>query len=162
MNLTLIAAMSKNGIIGNDNKLIWHLPKDLKRFKALTSGHHIIMGRKTYESVGKPLPNRTNIIVTRQSDYHAPGCIIVHTVEDAINKASGDERPYIVGGAEIYAQSLRYARTIELTVVDHDFEGDTRFPEFDQEKWEETSRESHEADEKNPYKMDFIQYQKKI
>lgn len=160
MNLTLIAAMAQNRVIGNNNDLIWRLPKDLKHFKDLTSGHHIIMGRKTFESVGKPLPNRTNIIVTRQSDYKVAGCIIVNTLEEAINKASGDKQPFIVGGAEIYKQSLPYAQTIELTLVHETFEGDTSFPEFDLSKWKEVSREHYGIDEKNPHAMDFIKYTK--
>jgi dihydrofolate reductase len=161
MNLTLIAAMSKNRVIGKDNDLIWHLPKDLKHFKTLTSGHHIIMGRKTYESVGKPLPKRTNIIVTRQKNYEAPGCIIVHTLEEAINKASGDSKPFIVGGAEIYKQSIKYANSIELTLIHKEFEGDSYFPEVDLKKWEEVKREHHEPDEKNAQAMDFITYKKR-
>ena len=161
MNLTIIAAMSKNRAIGRDNDLIWKLPKDLKRFKELTSGHHIIMGRKTFESIGRPLPNRTNIIVTSQTDYKAPGCIIVHTIEEAINKASRDEQPFIVGGANVYKQSFRYAKTLELTLVDETFEdADAFFPKFDENQWKEVSRIRENADDKNLHNMDFIRYEK--
>tara|TARA_R110002072_G_scaffold19826_5_gene73051 strand:- start:483 stop:971 length:489 start_codon:yes stop_codon:yes gene_type:complete len=160
MNLTLIAAMSKNRIIGNNNELIWHLPADLKRFKSLTNGHHIIMGRKTYESLGRPLPNRTNIIITRQKDFHAPGCLIVHSLEEAIQKSIGDEQPFIVGGAEIYKQALPYANKIELTIVDSEYDGDSSFPEIDAKKWEIVSKENYPSDEKNKHNMSFIQYRK--
>lgn len=160
MNLTLIAAMSKNRIIGNNNELIWHLPADLKRFKSLTNGHHIIMGRKTYESLGRPLPNRTNIIITRQKDFQAPGCLIVHSLEEAIQKSIGDEQPFIVGGAEIYKQALPYANKIELTIVDSEYDGDSSFPEIDAKKWEIVSKENYPSDEKNKHNMSFIQYRK--
>jgi len=160
MNLTIIAAMAKGRVIGKDNDLIWHLPDDLKHFKNLTKGHHVIMGRKTFESMGKPLPGRTNIVITRQKDYKADGCILVHTLEEAIRKAEGDAQPFIIGGGEIYKQALKYAQTIELTEVHGEFEGDTTFPEFDTSKWKEIERNSHATDEKHKYSFDFTRYQK--
>ncbi len=158
MNLTLIAAMDLNRVIGNDNDLIWHMPKDLKHFKELTSGHHVIMGRKTYESMGKPLPKRTNIIVTRDKGYKADGCIVVHSIEEALKKAEGDTQPFITGGAEIYKLALPYAQTIELTLIHHHFEGDTFFPPFESDKWKLTAKVENDADEKNPYNFDYLTY----
>lgn len=160
MNLTLIAAMGQGRVIGKDNDLIWHLPDDLKHFKNLTKGHHVIMGRKTYESMGRPLPARTNIVITRQKDFKAPGCILVHTLEEAIRKAEGDSQPFVIGGGEIYKQALKYAQTIELTVVDAEFDGDTYFPEFDTNIWKEVERTHHTTDEKHKYAFDFIRYKK--
>lgn len=161
MNLTLIAAMSENRVIGKDNDLPWHLPKDLKHFKGLTKGHHIIMGRRTFESMGnKPLPHRTNIIVTRQKDFRAPGCIVVHNLEDAIRKAENDSRPFIVGGGKIYQQALAYADSIELTVVHASLEGDTHFPELNENDWELVKKESHSRDEKHEYGFDFLSYER--
>ena len=161
MNLTIIAAMAKGRVIGKDNDLIWHLPDDLKHFKNLTKGHHIIMGRKTYESMGRPLPARTNIVITRQKDYKADGCILVNTLEEAIQKAEGDSQPFIIGGGEIYKQALKYAQTMELTEVDGEFDGDTFFPKFDKELWQEVDRTHHSKDEKHQYAFDFIRYDRK-
>lgn len=160
MNVTIIAAMSLNRVIGHNNDLIWHLPADLKHFKTMTSGHHIIMGRKTFESVGRPLPNRTNIIVTRQKDYKIDGCIVVNTIEEAIAVVKNDEQPFITGGAEIYRQSFDFADTIELTLVHQEFEGDTYFPEFNKDEWKETQRILLPADEKNSIDMEFLRYEK--
>lgn len=152
--------MAQNRVIGNNNELIWHLPADLKHFKTLTSGHHIIMGRKTFDSVGRPLPNRTNIIVTRQKDFKSEGCIIVNSLEEAIQKASSDDQPFIVGGADIYKQSLQYANSIELTIIDAVYEGDSYFPEIDTTKWKVISEEKLSSDEKNKHNMHFLKYQK--
>lgn len=152
--------MGQGRVIGKDNDLIWHLPDDLKHFKNLTKGHHVIMGRKTYESMGKPLPGRTNIVITRQKDFKATGCILVHTLEEAIRKAEGDSQPFVIGGGEIYKQALKYAQTIELTIVDAKFDGDTYFPEFDSNTWKEVERTHHSTDEKHKYAFDFVRYQK--
>ncbi len=152
--------MAKGRVIGKDNDLIWHLPDDLKHFKNLTKGHHVIMGRKTYESMGKPLPGRTNIVITRQKDFKANGCILVNTIEEGIQKAEGDSQPFIIGGGEIYKQALKYAQTIELTEVNGEFDGDTFFPTFDEKQWKEVSRTHHPVDEKHKYSFDFIQYSK--
>ncbi len=158
MNLTLIAAMSENRVIGRDNDLIWNMPTDMKRFMRLTTGHHVIMGRKTFESMLKPLPNRINIVVTRQRDYQAKGCLVVHNLEAAIQKAEGDPQPFVIGGAQLYKLALPYAQTIELTLIHHRFEGDTFFPEFDQSKWLLEKEENHPADSKNPYPFTFKTY----
>ncbi len=160
MNVTLIAAMAQNRVIGKDNDLIWHLPDDLKHFKNLTKGHHVIMGRKTYESMMRPLPNRVNIVISRNADYKADGCIVVTSLTEAIRKAEGDSQPFIIGGGNIYKQSLDIASAIELTVVNADFEGDTYFPEFDESEWKLVSKEHHPKDEKHEASFDFLRYEK--
>ena len=160
--LTLIAAAGENNGIGKDNDLIWHLTDDLKRFKELTDGHHIIMGRKTFESFKKPLPNRTHVVITRQQDYKVPdGVIVVHNMEDALDVARRDQQPFIIGGGEIYKQALSLADKIELTRVHHTFESaDTFFPEVDSYLWKETSRREHPKDDKHEYAFSFITYVK--
>ena len=159
--LTIIAAVAKNNALGKNNDLIWHLPADLKRFKEITLGHHIIMGRKTFESLGKPLPNRTTIIITRNPDYIAPGCIVVNELTTAIKAAAEDENPYILGGAEIYKQAMSYADILDLTLVHESFDADAFFPIIDMSKWTEMSRRDFKADEKNKYDYSFVQYKKK-
>jgi dihydrofolate reductase len=161
--LTIIVAAGEDNAIGKDNDLIWHLSNDLKRFKKLTSGHHIIMGRKTFESFPKPLPNRTHIVITRQKDYKAPdGVIVVNNIEDAIDAARKDSQPFIIGGGEIYKQSINLADKLELTRVHASFDGaDTFFPNVDINIWKEVSRTTHEADEDHNYAFSFITYLKK-
>lgn len=159
--ITIIAAIAENNALGKDNKLIWHLPADLIRFKKTTSNHHIIMGRKTYESLGKPLPNRTNIIITRNKNFIAKGCIVVHSLKKAIEAAKEDKNPYILGGAEIYKQAIKIADKLDITFVHHKFEADAFFPEIDTNIWEETSREYNNANEKNKYNFSFVTYIKK-
>ena len=155
--IALVVAMAENRVIGKENKLIWHLPADLKFFKNLTTGHPIIMGRKTFESIGKPLPNRTNIVITRQADFTAEGCMVAHSLTEALMLAQQlDSDIFVIGGAEIYKQAMFLADTIYLTEVHHTFEGDTFFPEIDSVLWQETSREEHKADEKNPYDYAFV------
>ncbi len=158
--ITLIAAIGKNGELGKDNDLIWHLPNDLKRFKKVTSGHHVIMGRKTFESLGKPLPKRTNIIITRNSDYTAEGCVVVHSLQAAIEAAKADDNPYILGGAQIYKQSLEIADVLDLTLVDAELDADAFFPKIDLSIWKETSRQDFKADEKHQYNYSFVSYKK--
>jgi dihydrofolate reductase len=160
MNITLIAAMSENRVIGKDNQLIWHFPEDLKHFRKQTSGHHVIMGRKTFESVGRPLPKRINIIITRQTDYSAEGCLIAHSLEEAIALVENDEQPFIVGGAEIYTQALSLAHSIELTVIHGVYEGDSFFPEFDHSIWKLARVERKEADDKHIHPYEFLSYKK--
>ncbi len=157
MEITQIVAVAENGVIGNNNDLIWRLSSDLKRFKALTMGHPMIMGRKTYESIGKPLPGRTTIIITRSNDYKAEGCIVVQSIEAAIEEAKKlDTEAFIVGGAQIYTQSLPYTTKVELTEVHETFEGDTFLPKFGSDVWKEVGREKHSADEKNKHDYSFV------
>ncbi|TXE06800.1 dihydrofolate reductase [Gelidibacter salicanalis] len=161
-NLTLIAAAGENNVIGKDNDLIWHLSDDLKRFKSLTSDHCIIMGRKTFESFSKPLPNRTHIIITRQQQYSVPtGVIVVHSLADALDAAKNDSQPFIIGGGEIYRQALPYADKIELTRVHDTFEGDAFFPKIDPSEWIETQSKLHQKDAQHPYAFSFITYHRR-
>lgn len=160
--LTLIAAAGENDEIGRDNQLIWHLSDDLKRFKALTSGHCMIMGRKTFESFPKPLPNRTHIVISRQQNYKVPeGVIVVHTLEDAIDAAKGDEQPFVIGGGEIYKQAMPYASKIELTRVHDTFEADTFFPKIDFSIWKEIDKTVHSKDARHKHSFSFISYIRK-
>jgi dihydrofolate reductase len=159
--ITLIAAIAHDNALGKDNDLIWHLPADLKRFKSTTSGHHIIMGRNTYESIGKPLPNRTSVIITRNPDYTAEGCIVVNSLEEAIEVAKDDASPFIIGGAQIYTEAIEIADKLDITEVHQEFEADVFFPEIDVKLWQETSREKFSSDEKNKYDYSFITYQKR-
>ena len=162
IGLTIIVAAAENDAIGKGNKLIWHLSDDLKRFKSLTNGHHIIMGRKTFESFPKPLPNRTHIVITRQPNYKAPnGVIIVNNLEDAIDAARSDNQPFIIGGGEIYKQALAVANKIELTRVHDNFEADTFFPKIDTHIWKEVTNTFHNKDENHDYEFSFITYVKK-
>ena len=147
--------MSDNRVIGNNNELIWKLSSDLKRFKELTTGHPVVMGRKTYESIGKPLPNRRNIIITRNSEYEVEGCEVVSSLEEALLLSGND--CFIIGGGEIYKQSLELADKIYLTLVHKDFEGDTQFPELSKE-WAIIDNKDFEADQKNEYNYSFIEY----
>jgi len=160
--LTIIVAVGENNAIGKDNKLIWHLKDDLKRFKKLTSGHHIIMGRKTFESFPKPLPNRTHIVITRQEDYKVPEDIIkVNSLATAIEVAKGDSQPFIIGGGEVYKQALLFATKIEITRVHHNFEADTFFPKIDESIWKETDNVFHSKDAEHDYEFSFLTYIRK-
>lgn len=159
--ITIIAAIANNHALGMDNKLIWHLPEDLKRFKKVTSGHHVIMGRKTFESLGKPLPNRTTIIITRNKKYKADGCLVVNSLEEALEKAKEDENPYILGGAEIYKLAMPIADKLDLTFVHQEFEADAFFPKINTSIWEETSREDFKADDRNKYDYSFVSFEKR-
>lgn len=164
--MTLVVATDLNGTIGKDNELIWHLPNDLKRFKELTTGHPVIMGRKTFDSIfdylKKPLPNRTNIVVSRNRDYQREGIVIANGLEEAINKAQHlDQEIFVIGGAEIYKQCLSLASKIELTLVKDSFDGDVYFPKINLETWEEVRREEHTKDEKHAFAYDFLSYKRK-
>jgi len=160
MVISLIVAVSKNNVIGSDNKLLWHLPADLKHFKAITSNHTIIMGRKTYESIGRALPNRRNIIVTRQEDFNAPGCEIIHQLQDAIDLCEGEPEVFIIGGGEIYRQSIHAADKIYITRVYKEFEGDATFPDFSLSEWKLNSYQKFHADEKNMFEYSFSEYER--
>lgn len=155
--ISIIVATSKNRVIGNNNSLIWKLPSDLKRFKQITTDNTIVMGRKTYESIGKPLPNRRNIIITRDTNYLVDNCEIVNSLEEALMLCNND--CFIIGGGEIYKQSIDIADKIYLTLVQEDFEGDTYFPEIGKE-WTKVFREDFEPDEKNVHRYSFIDYEK--
>jgi dihydrofolate reductase len=163
MKLSIIVAVAANNVIGKDNQLIWRLPADLKQFKMLTMGHPMIMGRKTFDSIGKPLPGRTSIIITRQPDYTHEGCLIVHSLEQAIQEAHkvDEKEAFVVGGAEIYRQSIRLADKIYLTQLYQSFDGDTFFPEIDASLWQEVRRASFSPDEKNAYAFDFVELERK-
>lgn len=159
--LSLIAAVARNGIIGGENRLPWRLSADLKRFRMLTMGYPIIMGRKTFASLGRPLPGRDNIVLTRDPGYAAAGCRIVHSLEEALSACEAAVQAFIIGGAELYAQTLPLVSELYITEVDVDAEGDTRFPDFDRTRFIEVSREHHPADETNPYDHDFVVYARK-
>ncbi len=159
--ITIIAAIGNNGELGKDNDLIWHLPNDLKRFKKVTAGHHVIMGRKTYESLGKPLPNRTNIVITGNRDFNAEGCLVVNSLEAALEAANTDTAPYILGGAQIYKQAIEIADMLDLTLVNAELEADAFFPQIDTSVWKETARQDFKADEKHRYDYSFVIYQRK-
>lgn len=156
--LSIIVAMAKNRVIGANNTLPWHLPADLKHFKALTMGHHIVMGRKTFESIGKPLPGRTSVVVTRNANYAPPGVIVANSLEAAISSCGNDEEIFVIGGAELYRQAINLADRIYLTEIDAGIPGDAYFTEFDSKSWRETGRVSHAPDEKNAYPCHFVIY----
>jgi len=155
MIISIVVAIAENNAIGKENKLLWHLPADLRHFKEVTTGHTIIMGRKTYDSVGKPLPNRRNIVITRKSGLKIPGVEVVHTLEEALVLCDEDEEVFIGGGAEIYKMAMSLTDKIYLTVVKGIFDADTFFPEIDANKWEETESISFEPDEKNSFGYTF-------
>lgn len=155
MTVSIVVAIAENNAIGKDNKLLWHLPKDLKHFKEITTGGTVIMGRKTYDSVGRPLPNRRNIIITRQQ-IEIPGCEVVNSVDAALDLCRNEAEVFIVGGAEIYKLSMPLTDKIFLTIVHENFDADTYFPEIKPTTWKETYREDHEPDEKNPLPFSFI------
>jgi len=149
--VSVIVAMARNRVIGANGAIPWHLPEELKRFKSLTMGHHIIMGRKTYESIGRLLPGRTTVIVTRNPGYRVPGAVIAHSLEEALTACGDDDEIFVIGGAELYAQALRLAGRLYLTTVEADIPGDTYMPEFQSGDWRELSSESFAADERHRY-----------
>ena len=159
--LSIIVAMAKNHTIGINNSLPWRCPEDLKYFKALTMGHHMIMGRKTFDSIGKPLPGRTTVVVTRNADLEIAGCVIAHSLKEAIAACAGDDEIFIVGGAELYRQAVPLADTLYITEIQQDVEGDAHFPEFDISAWQETSREVRTQDTPQPLEFHFVTYRKK-
>lgn len=161
--VTIIAAIGKNNELGKDNDLIWHLPADLKRFKKVTTGHHIIMGRNTFESIGKPLPNRTSVIVTRNPNYFVDGCLIAHSLEEAITLCN-DHDVFIIGGAQIYKEALEknLVDRLDITQVHQEFEADVFFPNINTQIWKEISRENHAADTKNSFDYSFVSYTKTV
>jgi len=152
---TIVVAISENHVIGKDNKLLWYMPNDLKHFKEITTGHPVIMGRKTYDSVGKPLPNRRNIIITRKK-ITIEGCEVVNSIEEAFLLCTDEPEVFIVGGAEIYRQSINLTDRIYLTIIHKEFEGDSFFPEISKKEWKEVFREDHQPDHKNTLPYSFI------
>ncbi len=156
--LSMIVAVARGGVIGLNNTLPWHLPEDLKRFRALTTGHHIIMGRKTYESLNRLLPGRTTVIVTRNTDYAVEGALIAHSLEAAVALAQHDDEPFLIGGAELYQQGVKLARRLYLTEIDAEFKGDAFLPAFDLSTWQETARESHVAENGLPFS--YVTYER--
>jgi len=159
--ITLIAAAAQNDALGKNNDLIWHISEDLKRFKRLTTGHAIIMGRKTFESMPKALPNRTNIVLTKNKNYHAEGALVAKTIEEALTLAKEDSQPFIIGGAQIYSLFMDHCNRIELTRVHHDFEADVFFPKIDTSKWNISKEEFISKTEDQPYNFTYITYDKK-
>ena len=159
--ITIVVAMGKNREIGADNQLLWHLPKDLKQFKELTSGHPIIMGRKTYESIGKPLPNRTNIVISRKNDWFEEGILIIGSIKEALKFAKKiDENVFIIGGGTIYEQTIDLADQLEVTLVDAELKADTFFPKIDEKKWLKTNETTHKKDEKNQFDFSFQTFER--
>jgi dihydrofolate reductase len=161
MKVSLIVAMERNGVIGRAGGLPWHLSADLKRFKQLTMGHHIIMGRKTFDSIGRVLPGRTSVVVTRQADFAAAGAIVTHSLPDAIAASSDDDEAFIIGGAEIYQQALPLVDRIYMTEVDTDVAGDARFPEFDRTQWTVVERTEHPQGDRDDHPHTFTVLERK-
>lgn len=159
--ITMIAAAAENNALGKDNDLVWHLPDDFKRFKKLTSGHHIIMGRKTFESFPKLLPDRTHVIITRKKDYSPENTIVVHSMKEALKVSKLDDEAFIIGGGEIYKMGMEHADRIELTRVHGEFEADTHFPEIDKSEWEIVKDQFHDKDEKHDYSFTYLTYERK-
>jgi len=155
--LHIVAAVASNGIIGARGKLPWHLPQDLQHFKRLTLGHPVIMGRRTWESLGRALPGRENIVVTRRRGYEAPGAAVASSLDAALALCAGEPIAFVIGGGELYAAALPLAAGLVLTEIQRDFEGDARFPDYDRAKWRETQRESHTA--ADGMRFDFVLYE---
>lgn len=154
----MIAAIAENNTLGKNNELVWHLPNDFKRFKELTTGHYIIMGRKTFESFPKPLPNRTHIIITRQPDYKADGCIVTDSIENAIKLCSNEQDCYIIGGGEIYELALPFADKLEITRVHENFDGDAFFPDIKKSEWVLHESKANSKDDKHAYNYTYETY----
>jgi dihydrofolate reductase len=161
MSVSLIVAMAQNRTIGVNNTLPWRCPEDLKHFKALTMGHHMIMGRKTFDSIGKPLPGRTTVIVTRNTELKVEGCLVTHSLPEAIKLCANDEEIFIVGGADIYAQSMALADTLYITEIQQEVDGDAHFPEFDSGLWQEVAREPRSQDAPQPLQYHFVTYRRR-
>lgn len=158
--IAIVVAMASNNAIGKDNQLLWHITEDLKFFKALTQGGTVIMGRKTYESIGRPLPNRRNIVVSRKASHIDDRVELYHSLEEAFQAASSDERIFIIGGGEIYQQALSFADTLHVTLVSKSYEADTFFPTINNNEWKETERVDHERGAAFEYPFSFITYKK--
>jgi dihydrofolate reductase len=160
MQISIIAALTNNNVIGNNNKLPWHMPADLKHFKAITLGKPIIMGRKTYEAIGKALPGRRNIVITRDKNWRCSDCEIYHSLQEAFAAVKECAEVMVIGGAEIYKTALPLADKMYLTFIHHDFIGDTYFPDWNPDEWQEIEHADYPADEKNPYPYSFVVLQR--
>ena len=158
--ISLIAAMARNRIIGKDNDMPWHLPADLAHFKRVTMGKPVIMGRRTYESIGFPLPGRKNVVITRNADYAPEGIVVVDSVEAALSEVSDADEVMIIGGGQLYREMLPHADRLYLTRIQADIEGDTEFPDYTVFEWKEIDREVYEADDKNAYDLEFVTLEK--
>ena len=158
--ISIIVAVAKNGVIGDKNTLLWHLREDMIHFRTTTSGHPVVMGRKTYDSIGRPLPKRTNVVITRDTNLAIEGCTVVHSLEEAVAMFDKSEEVFIIGGAQIYAQALAISDRIYLTVIDKEYEGDTSFPEIDYSAWKEISREEYVRGEEFEHPFAFITLEK--
>ncbi|MCM1300404.1 MAG: dihydrofolate reductase [Alistipes senegalensis] len=158
--ISMIVAVAENGVIGDRNALLWHIAEDLRRFKTLTTGHPVVMGRKTYESLGRPLPNRRNVVITRR-DVEIAGCEVVHSLDEALALFPADEEVFIIGGAQIYAEALPVADRFYLTRVHHNYEGDTRFPDWNPAEWRLTEAESVPCGAEYPYPFTFEVYERR-
>ncbi len=156
--ISIIVAIARNGVIGGDNSLLWHIAEDLQRFKRITTGHPVVMGRKTFESLGRPLPGRTNVVITRQKDYRAQGCTVVHSLGEAVGLFPPQEEVFIIGGGDIYRQALPIADRLYITRVMHDYEGDTLFPDIDPSLWKATFSEYHERGKNFEYPFEYLDY----
>jgi dihydrofolate reductase len=161
MIISIVVAIANNWVIGRNNALPWNLPADMEHFRKLTSGKPVIVGQKTYESIGKPLPGRTNIIITLNKNYTANGCLIVHSIEESLAAAKDFEEVMVIGGASIYEQFLPLADRLYLTLIDANIEGDTFFPEFDYSDWNEVERVKNEPDKENIYPYTFLTLERK-
>lgn len=161
MRISAICAMSENRVIGNHNQLPWHLPADLRHFKKLTLGKPILLGRKTYESIGHVLPERCNLVITRDVNFQAPGCVVVNSIEHALEAARYSEEVFIIGGALLFQQTLSLIQRFYITIIHHSFEGDTYFPEINMDEWAETERIDCQSDDENKYPYSFITLDRK-
>jgi dihydrofolate reductase len=159
--ISIIAALARNRAIGRDNGMPWRLPEDLKRFRRLTMGSAVVMGRKTFESIGSPLAGRNNIVITRSRDWHPSGCLIAHTLESALVAAAESPATFVIGGAQIYALALPHAQCLHLTEIEGDFEGDAFFPEYDRSQWREVAREPYPATRPDAPAYAFVRYERR-
>lgn len=154
--ISIIVAIAKNGVIGDKNTLLWHLREDMIHFRTITSGHPVVMGRKTYDSIGRPLPKRTNVVITRDTELQIEGCTMAHSLTEAVEMFDSSEEVFIIGGAQIYSQAMPIADRLYLTIIDKEYEGDSSFPEIDYNSWQQISCEKFERGEEFEYPFSFI------
>jgi dihydrofolate reductase len=161
VRISAIVAMSENRVIGKDNQLLWHLPNDFKHFKEITMGKPVLMGRKTHQSIGRVLPGRCNVVITRDVNFQACGCVVANSIEMALSSVEYSDEAFVIGGAELFKALLPKTERIYLTIVHHEFDGDTFFPELNLDEWRESERETHPADEKHAYSFSFVTLDRK-